>query len=261
MKQLPFWTFAVCLLAASACSDDKGTTPEPTGSLLLRFDYEVSGQPLVIGTGLDFTNAAGNRYNVSGLKHYVCDVVLKRDNGTRFESSALALLNADDPNAHTLLVEGIPPGRYASLRFLVGVDDARNEPGRLTTLEDANMEWPLQWGGGYHNVKMEGFFEGPSGENLSWGLHMGKMSHGDDKGFHNHVAEIILTGYDLEVNGDDWRTNVVLDVNGLFTSPLPVEFNDWFDAENTTIMTNHLAQETIIQNARDAFRITGTTQR
>lgn len=253
---------AAALLFAGCGGDDGGTKPERTGTLTLHFNYKVGSEALTFGGTPHYTNLAGNRFNVVGFKHYICDVVLRRENGTKFESNALVLVNVEDPSSRQLVVSDIPSGRYESISFLIGVDDARNADGKLTSLEDFNMSWPPSLGGGYHNVKLEGYYEPSDGAALiGYGVHLGKMRHEDEPDhFHNHNTEILLQHADLAIDGERWRAEIEMDLNQWFQDPVLFDFRDVFTESNTTTMTSHVAQQTISVDARDSCTLLSLTK-
>jgi len=236
------------------CGGDKGTTPDdPEGRLTLKFSYSIDDAPLVMNTAdYPYENAAGNEYKVVGLKHYITGVQLRRLNGTSFESTDVHLLNAADPTTLAFTIGQIPAGPYSSIQILVGVDDTRNVEGGLpATLDNFNMQWPRQLGGGYHNVMAEGRYKAGAADS-TWTVHLGKVKHDpNDTVYHNHVVEVVVPGSGISFSDDSWEVSIDVNLNQWFVTPTVYDFATY----GSFIMDQHEPQEILIANARDAFTV------
>ncbi|MBK8491352.1 MAG: hypothetical protein IPL49_10805 [Saprospirales bacterium] len=126
---------------------------EPLCSFL---DQNVAGQELVTND-YRYTCQAGYTFSVIRLQYYTSNFVLHRDDGTEYllDEVHYRELGLDDTRSITL--PDVPPGKYTSLSFTYGLDEATNVDGGLpNTLTNINMEWPLPGDQGYHYMKFEG---------------------------------------------------------------------------------------------------------
>ncbi len=247
-------------LALFACGGDKSSNPEdPKGSVTLTLSYTVDGQPVVWSSSdYRYVNAAGNHYKVIALRHYISGVKLKRVDGSAFSSADVHLLKSNDPSTLSFTIGDVPSGPYSGIEFNVGLDDLKNVDGGLpNTVDNFNMQWPDQLGGGYHNMQMEGRYLAGSADS-TWAVHLGKVKHDPSETFyHNHFAAIVLAGSGLEVAGDAWDVSIAMDINQWFATPTTYDFLDY----GAYIMENHEAQEILVSNARDAFTVTSKVRR
>ncbi|MFN8547618.1 MAG: MbnP family protein [Candidatus Eisenbacteria bacterium] len=252
-RRLPL-LLACATLLLSGCGDKKVSKPQPTGSLTLSFEYRVDAAAVRFdATDYPYVNAAGNHYRVSRLKHYVSDVKLRRLDGSDYATTDVFLLDAFEPASLSFTLQGIPAGSYSGIEFLIGVDDDRNvEHGLSDTVENFNMQWPRELGGGYHHVQMEGHYLG-EGVDSTWTVHLGKAKHNpSDTFYHSHVAAIAVPASGVSIaENDHWTVRLAMDVNQWFTTPENYDFSEF----GSYIMENHEAQEILSANARDAFTV------
>ncbi|MEW6773524.1 MAG: MbnP family protein [Bacteroidota bacterium] len=74
------------------------------------------------------------------------------------------------PNAsiNEFLIKDIPYEKYDSLKLSIGT----NHPFNNTDINIVNMAWPDMMGGGYHFLKLEGYFK-HNNQNIGFALHIG----------------------------------------------------------------------------------------
>lgn len=91
------------------------------------------------------------------FKYYISNIVLTDVHGHEWrETESYHLLNQSDPASCSFEISGLPATDYVSMRFMIGVDSARNVSGSQTgALDPANdMFWT--WSSGYIFAKLEG---------------------------------------------------------------------------------------------------------
>ena len=204
------------MLAAPGCDSDSDDDP---GSITVSLDHRVDGNPLVFNDP-QFENAAGNQYGVSKLEYIVTDVALKKKDGTAFEVAAHHYRNAGDASTQSLTATRVPAGSYSELVFTFGIKGEDNVSESLpNTVVYDNMAWPEQMGGGYHYMKLEGDYQAPEGDG-SFLVHTGPTGGGD------HSIEVVLP-VALEVDGNDWEVQVIMNLNEWFTGPQEYNFPDY----------------------------------
>lgn len=214
------------VLALLACATGP---PEADDRLTLRFSAAVDGAPLAC----DGTYAGGlppTTFELVDLRFFVHEVVLTAEDGADVEaplavdapwqSADVALVDltgrggrcegaSPDTRAEVLL--DVPRGRYAGMRFTLGVPPALNH------LDSEDAEPPLDqyalwwgWRYGYKYLLLE---LGPAGQD-EWPFHLGASGCTDD-GLGNYdcasdnLATVALDGFDPAVD------TVTLDVGAL----------------------------------------------
>ncbi|MFM2134906.1 MAG: hypothetical protein RL021_306, partial [Bacteroidota bacterium] len=147
----------------SACNKDQDDNPVPTnGVVRFQFSNVVGSAPVQLGQ-LIYTNAAGNLWQADLLKYYISNATLVRADSSGFNTQNYDLIDEELPESKSFQSNSIPNGTYTSLRFLVGVDSARNND--LDQAGDLDpsygMFWP--WNTGYIFYKHEGYFQDSAG--------------------------------------------------------------------------------------------------
>lgn len=136
---------------------DSLNLPRPgTGGIILKFKNTCNGSNLV----LDFKkylNANGDTFQVSAFNYYISNIVfLKSDGSTYTEPESYHLIMANRDSTHQFTMINVPPGEYTSVKFLIGVDSARNVSGAQTGALDPAHGMFWTWSTGYIMAKMEG---------------------------------------------------------------------------------------------------------
>lgn len=152
-------------LALLSCKKDVIVPPEPlpplnyidtTGFLEIHVDNVVNGVPLALGT-TTYVSSFTDTFSVDILKYYISNVQLVSANGyTYTEADSYYLVNEANPNSLHLMIKKVPPGQYTSIRFLIGVDSAKNVSGAQDGALDPINDMFWDWNTGYIMAKMEG---------------------------------------------------------------------------------------------------------
>lgn len=162
MKKLFFCAVLGSAIFASGCKKDEPTTPTTpvtpaAPELRVSFTNQVGATPLTLGAPYQYVNANNDSFYISTFKYYISNISFTdANNNTWSETESYHLINAADPASLSFTVTGIPAGDYVSMRFMIGVDSARNCSGAQTgALDPANdMFWT--WNTGYIMAKLEG---------------------------------------------------------------------------------------------------------
>ncbi len=191
-KMKPFFIIIICCFGFIACKKTDAPKPEPlptptvnidtTGSLNIDITNVVNNLPLTLSTS-SYTNANSDTFKIDLLKYYISNIQLITTSGyTYTESESYYLIDQSIPNSLQLTIKKIPRANYNAIRFLIGVDSARNNSGAQTgALDVANtMFWT--WSSGYIMAKLEGRSNqsGDVGKNITF--HLG--------GFHGLYSSI-----------------------------------------------------------------------
>jgi hypothetical protein len=142
------------VIALPACKkDDAGDVP--IQRVRLQFDNRAGNNPLVLNT--PFFTPLGESFTATQFKYHVTHVTLVYNNGDTLILPDYTLL-IDESKAESQVVDLIVPAnsRFKEIRFLLGVDSARNVGGvQSGALDPANgMFWT--WNTGYIMAKLEG---------------------------------------------------------------------------------------------------------
>lgn len=169
MKTFLIKRLAIPVIAMVTVASCKKDAIEPTyneanlGPLSIEFDNIIGGQNLVLNS-TNYTNAAGETYNVQLLQYFISNIKVKKSDGTVFtvnQDSSYFLIKEADQSTRFAKVK-VPEGDYTSLTFTLGVDSLRSTMDiskRTGVLDpsggmDDGMYWG--WNSGYIFLKMEG---------------------------------------------------------------------------------------------------------
>jgi hypothetical protein len=257
---------------AGGCGDDD--TPvavsPPVGAVVFSFDHEVDGSPLVIQssqTSFPDTNSAGNPYNVSLLEYFVSNFRVHKADGTVLGTGDVHFRDASDNGTRSYTLSGVPPGTYDAVSFTFGLDARANVTDALLPLLE--LEWPDNWGGGYHYMEMNGqHFNGNTA--ISYRTHTGRRfiemandpsGQGPDSVAYHHFFDVHLPVAPFRVNGDTWDVQAIMNVNGWYSNPV-FDLNAFFQVGDEGIMVNLFAQQLLMENGmNNVYRATDPVKR
>jgi hypothetical protein len=230
------------------------------GKVVIQFVHQVNGQALVKDQMI-YVNAAGNHYEIHGLKYFISDVKLHLINGQ------VVPLNSNNP-AHYVdidipatltwqIVNDLPAISYDSISFTFGLDEQLNKSNSFVNPPESNMAWPDLLGGGYHFLMMDGFFNDATGVRSPFNFHLGTgqiytggMGTANITGFVQNYFHVKLPASSFMIMNNQTKTlKFVMNIESWFTTPVVWDFNQW----STMIMQNQMAMETIKENGYDVF--------
>ncbi len=166
------------LLTASACNKDDDELATPAGSLGA-FEVEFDN---VIGEGAElrqlelnvqgdtdygYTSPMGQDFNVTYLRYFVSDLLLKGAEGTADYqvpmrtsvdlAEGFFLIREEDAASQLVRLDSVPTGRYNGLSFTVGIDSSAVSEGATGgILDPVRNEMFWSWNSGYVALKLEG---------------------------------------------------------------------------------------------------------
>ncbi len=248
--------FSFVCVAASA---------QKTGSLVLQFDNVVGNEALVL-KDKQYTNAAGEQFNITFLQYYVSNLRLQRKNGSEYvvpQDQSYFLIREQAPESHRVVLNNIPKGDYTGVSFVIGVDSLRSasevsqRKGCLDVGGDGkDMYWA--WNSGYIFVKMEGTspqipLTGNRKEPIFL-YHIGLFGGmGDKKTLNNiKVANLAFGKEKVKIKTDkNTVIGIKTDVSKLFNGPTNVSL-----ATTPTVMAGPFSAK-IADNYATMFSYTG----
>lgn len=207
--------FSLGLIGFCACSPDVIET-DGTGTFQMDFDFVVGADSLTIQSEF-YSNAAGNSFNVSRLQYFVSGVELYSNGAVKFvQTSIPQLVNAAYSDTRTVTLRDVPAGRYDSIRFAYGVVPEYNTMYAFPlTSPDVHMYWPPSMGGGYHHMKMEGYWR-------------------DEDDFGGYAFHIGYDGFLLRIG---LPINIKVESSSVNTLDLEMDVKKWFDEPNEFDLT------------------------
>jgi len=231
------------VLFLSGCNKDDVAT---TGSLDFAFSESVGSGELTMDNFL-YECLAGHTYSVVTVRYYISRVMIRAKNGSTFDLADVIYRDARDGDVTAVSIPDIPNGEYTSLEFVFGLDEIMNVDGGLeNTLQNINMEWPIPGDQGYHYMKFEGKYKVYHSDTInSFNLHLGATA-GNQNYFH-----VNLPLQNMNINGDQWRLVLNMDVNEWLQNPNTYDFETFGPA----IMMNQNAQEVLQENGATVFSV------
>ncbi len=125
------------------------------GTLRITIAPQFAGQPLVLADRL-YGTPAGDSLYVDLLRFYLTALQLEGEGSDYREQDSYHLVDAEDSSSQTIVLQHVPAGRYATLRFTVGTDSLTNVSGAMGGDLDPTRGMYWAWNTGYINVKLEG---------------------------------------------------------------------------------------------------------
>jgi hypothetical protein len=158
--RIQFYVLTIISLIAASCSKDN-PTPAGTGTLTLHFDNVVGSSDLKLTTG-SYTNSTSETFNVTTLRYFVSNIVLKKTDGTKYtipQDSSYFLVDEADADSQDILLKNIPAGDYNEITYSIGVDSLRSVSDiskRKGVLDPTASDMYWAWNPGYIFFKLEG---------------------------------------------------------------------------------------------------------
>jgi len=212
-KLLLLLVVTVSVLFFNACDDDSDMPAPTSGTVNFVFKNEVDGQ-LIQQNSMIYSNTAGNSYSVTLLKYYISNITFVNSDGSEFVAPNYELVD-DDSAGSKIFSMNVPFGNYTNLKFLMGVDSAKNHSGAQAgeLSPDYGMFW--DWNTGYVNFKHEGEFLDSAGVVQPIMYHYGDLKalipHEMNIAFPVSTSPIIIT--------------VTFNLNKIYRSPNVIDFN------------------------------------
>ena len=135
----------------------------------------------------------------------------------------------------------------------------------FTDSPESEMIWPINLGGeqgGYHYMKLNGFWINTAGERTPFNFHLGVGQEKDDTGkiagFVQNWIEVIIPGSDFEIDKGELKIiNLVMNVDQWFSSPNIYDHN----FHGAKIMQNQEAMQMGTENGKSGvFTVSSVDQ-
>lgn len=239
-------------------SCDDSNDPQ-TGRIEFTFHHEVDGEPVIFNE-MRYANAAGNQYEITEVQWFISDVALVTKNGAEVSLYKDGFAHYIDTNIPETAMwkpsDRLPAGNYPAIKFTFGLKGEKNQPGTFPDLPESNMIWPYPMGGdngGYHYMKLNGFWMNTSEQRMPFNFHLGvgQVYDAEDK-----VVEFVQNWFEVtlpaDINIQDDKTTGVhlfMNIESWFDTPVVYDHNNF----GGMVMKNQEAMGIIAQNGKDAF--------
>jgi hypothetical protein len=248
MKRFSFYILALIALSLVFTSCNKSTTsdpqPEKKGNLVLKFDNVVGNSNLVFNT--NYTNAAGNTFNINMLRYFISNIKLTNSNGQVFvipQDKSYFLVDESIATSQKITLTDIPEGDYSQVSFTIGVDSLRStkpveqRTGALDVSgQAAGMYW--SWNSGYIVVKIEGTSPQSTATNNTIKYHIGGFGGYSSVAMNNIKTTTLSFGNDkasVRENRNAPEAHILVDILKVFNGT--TNFN--FATQHTVMSGNN----------------------
>jgi hypothetical protein len=253
------YVLIIVILGLAACGKENDL-PD-SGMLTLEFQHVVNGAEAAYDEMI-YENEAGNVYELTNIQYFVSDVILVRQNGDEITVDGvdwIHYIDSDLPQTWNWpLTQEFTSGDFSAIKFTFGIKGEKNLPDRFTDSPESNMFWPYPMGGdqgGYHYMKLNGFWNDPENERTPFNFHLGVGQIYDNEG---NVTSYVQNWFETEIPvafsimpAETTRANVRMNIENWFKNPHIYDHNEF----GSRIMNNQDAMGKISDNGRDVFSI------
>jgi hypothetical protein len=229
MMKTPLILVLSLFITLVSCKKDSQTnepapTPTPeTGNLKIELEHLVDTVALVFGT--KYANANNDTFTVSKFNYFISNIVItNNDNSTYAEPNSYHMVRHSVPGSNLLSITGVPLGSYKSIRFMLGVDSARNvsgaQTGDLDPAKVGDMFWG--WNTGYIFLKLEGSSKNSGDASKAITFHIGGHA-GINKTQRNFSFDFGTAMAEVKTNATP-IVHLSVNVNELFKTPIKLSF-------------------------------------
>ena len=175
MKKLIFQQILAILsifVLATSCKKEEVKSIAPT----FFFQHIVNGWDLQKSV-MNYTNLAGNVYEVDEIQYFISEITLKTTSGKLIpitSDNAIHYVDMAIPSSLSWkTADLIPATEYDSISFVFGINEAKNKTGLFVNPPERDMFWPDMMGGGFHYMKINGKWKAPGDEIKAFNFHIG----------------------------------------------------------------------------------------
>jgi hypothetical protein len=207
----------------------------------IHFEHYVRTEPLHLDSA-KYVNDLAQAYSVSMFKYYVGHFCIISKTGEKLRSEKYFLVNEEQPETKSILIDAIPQDDIAAIEFLVGVDSANNCSGAQDGALDPIHAMFWAWNTGYIFLKLEGL----SNASKSSG-HMLEYHIGGYKAPANCIRRVhIDMAENVKLNKvHDFKIALKVDIAKLFGANNRIDFtklSSVTDFHNATIIADNYSQ-------------------
>ncbi len=241
---------------------DHQNVDSETGKLILQFEH-YEGDNVLVYDEMNYTNAAGNKYEVTEIQYFVSDITLNNSSRekTLIEQGKFAhYVDTNLPATFNWEIDQeIPVGNYASISMTFGIKGEKNLPYMYTDPPEGDMHWPMNLGGeygGYHYMKLNGFWMNVNDEREPFNFHLGV---GQERDAENNITGFIQNWIEIDLPASSFT----LEKGEKKIITIRMNVDQWWENPNIydhnvlggKIMQNQTAMRMGVENTRSVFEV------
>lgn len=218
------------------------------------FEHRVNGSGLQTSV-MNYTNLAGNPFQVDELQYFISEIHITTADGSILPietDNSIHYVDIDIPSSLTWTPKDrLPVTDYASITFVVGINEAKNKTGLFVNPPERDMMWPDMMGGGYHYMKMNGQWKSAGDTIKPFNFHLGIGMNEAGTEFYQNFITVTLP---LNVHAGTLsnKFTIIMNVEKWFESP---NLWDW-NVIGGQIMQNQDAMHKAGENGAFVFGVT-----
>ena len=232
------------------------------GKIAFKFDHRVDDSEAAYDLMI-YENVAGNNYELSEIQWFISDVMLIDEDGNENVIGDQDWVHYVDTDIFSSLrwkiTEDIKAGRYSAIHFTFGIKGEKNIPNMFADPPESNMIWPYHMGGdegGYHYMKLNGFWMKEESERTPFNFHMGVGQLYDNDG---NITEFVQNWFEVTLqasaftllDGEVLEATLVMNIENWFQDPNIYNHEDY----GGKIMNNQTAMNKIKENGVNVFTL------
>ena len=187
------------ILGLAACDKKKNPEPAaPTTQMHFNFENFFGNEEISLNTA-NYTTLQNESITISEFNYWITNIKFIKSDGSEYvEPESYRLLRANEHATLHFHVKDVPVGTYTAVKFMIGVDVARNtsgaQTGALDPTNSGDMYW--NWNTGYIQAKLEGTYKDSTNTDQIFRHHIGGVAAGTET-----PREVMLNlGTNLEVS-------------------------------------------------------------
>ena len=242
----------IILFLLPNCNKDNNTPLPEGGKLKLNIAHYYNNSPIVYHK-MQYVNAAGNPIEIYEIQWFLSDIILFPETGSPFniqKTQEIFYIDNTIPSSLNFeLSDIIPPGKYDSIKFTFGMNAQKNVNYLFVNQPESNMEWPDMLGGGFHYMKLDGFWNDPVIGHRAFNFHLGigRVITTDTQFVQNYFTVTLKDSSFTIIKDKIKEIQIIMNIEEWFKNPNIYDFNFWGDQT----MENQQAMEKISQNGRN----------
>lgn len=236
-----FLLFVICCTSCKKKTEPLPDADPVSTTMALQLDY-ITDNGSFQTNAFTYTTPAGYPYSVTKLEYYLSQICLLRSDSSKLLMQNYQYVDATQPQTNTLSYSNPPTGNYIGISFNIGLIPSQNTTGALPEVNDnINMQWPDPMGGGYHFLKMEGYYK-DAGVPQGYAMHLGTNKC--------LIPTLLYKKFSIST-GSEVILKPLMNINSWFRSPYKFDFNK----DGNYIMGNDTAMLKITANGKNVFSL------
>ncbi|MCX8080846.1 MAG: hypothetical protein N3F09_06375 [Bacteroidia bacterium] len=213
------------ILLSGACKKDKEVTTTntiptpPTANLHIHFSHQADS--LTLFPGQSYTLPGNQSYSVDVFKYYISNIELHYTNGNVFKEDYSYHL-IDFKGKSEIILNKVPIGKIGLIKFMIGVDSAKNVSGPQTGDLSPSLGMFWSWNTGYIMVKFEGASPQSGDPNKQLVYHIGGF-----KGLNKAQRTVFITlpSKATMENNKNYELSLITNASRLFYGTHQIDFS------------------------------------